>query len=92
MLSLNQAGRLCFQLRKLDAMFDAVTCAINLCGKKTEACCNFEQTPCLEEKICSYFQEGDTYDTPNKMSQSRYVQSTSTNSDCTTRRSEKRFQ
>ncbi|KGN51695.1 ATP-dependent DNA helicase Q-like 5 [Cucumis sativus] len=58
------------KLRKLDAMFDAVTSAINLYGKKTQACCNFEQTPCLEEKICSYFQEGDTYDTPNKMSQS----------------------
>lgn len=67
-------GQLCFQVRKLDAMFDAVTSAINLCGK-SQGFCTSEQTPCLEGKICSYFQEGDTYDTPNKMNQSRYVQS-----------------
>ncbi|XP_022945198.1 ATP-dependent DNA helicase Q-like 5 isoform X1 [Cucurbita moschata] len=58
------------KVRKLDAMFDAVTSAVNLCEKKTQGCFNYEQTPCLEGKICSYFQEGDNYDIPNKMNQS----------------------
>ena len=68
-------GCFCFQVRKLDAMFDAVTSAVNLYEKKTQGCFNYEQTPCLEGKICSYFQEGDNYDIPNKMNPSRYVQS-----------------
>lgn len=55
-------------------MLDAVNSAMNLCKKKTEGCYNYEQTPCLEGKICSYFREGDNYDTPNQMNQSRYVQ------------------
>ncbi|XP_022151908.1 ATP-dependent DNA helicase Q-like 5 isoform X2 [Momordica charantia] len=58
------------KVRKLDAMFDAVTSAVNSCEKKTHGCFNYQQTPCLEGKICSYFQQGDSYDIPNKMNQS----------------------
>ncbi|XP_024025735.1 ATP-dependent DNA helicase Q-like 5 [Morus notabilis] len=58
------------KVRKLDAMFNAATFALNSC-EKLHGCCGAQHTPCLQRRILDYFNENyDNYDLPNKMGQS----------------------
>ncbi|RDX93357.1 ATP-dependent DNA helicase Q-like 5, partial [Mucuna pruriens] len=57
------------KVRKMDAMFNAVYFALNLCDKM-QGCSGADHTPCLQRKILDYFSGVDNTDFCKKIGQS----------------------
>lgn len=59
------------QVRKVDAMFNAVAFAVKTCDK-TNGCTDSQHTYCLQKKILDYFNATNDNNVPDNMGQTRF--------------------